>query len=53
VGREHGCTTVAAFVVAGTVVAGITGDCPNTDVEGDTSAPRVGYRPYDTLEEHH
>jgi hypothetical protein len=52
-GKEHDCTVVATFVVAGTVAAGIAGDCPNTAMEGDTSTLRVGYRPYDTLEEHH
>jgi hypothetical protein len=40
VGKAHGCT-VAAVVVAGTAAIGI----------GATD-PRVGYTPYDTLEEH-
>jgi hypothetical protein len=33
VGKEHDCTTVAAAVTAGTVAAGIVGDCPNTAVD--------------------
>jgi hypothetical protein len=50
VGKEHSCTAVV--VVAGTVATGIVGNCPNTAVEGDTAAQRVGYTPYGTLEEH-
>jgi hypothetical protein len=53
VGKEHGCTAATIVVAAGTAVAGIMGDCPNTAVEGDTTDLRVGYTPYGTLDEHY
>jgi hypothetical protein len=41
-GKAHGCTVAAAAIV----VAG------STVVEVGAVDPRVGYTPYDTLEEH-
>jgi hypothetical protein len=40
VGKAHGCT-IAAVVVAGTTAVGV-----------GAADPRVGYTPYDTLDEH-
>jgi hypothetical protein len=48
-GKEHGCTAAAVVATTGTPTAGIAGDCPNTVVEGDKAALRVGYTPYGTL----
>jgi hypothetical protein len=58
VGKEHGCIAAATIVAAGTAIVfaivGIAGNCPNTAVvEVGAADPRVGYTPYDTLEEHH
>jgi pseudouridine-5'-phosphate glycosidase len=40
-GKAHGCTVAATVVVAGSAA-----------VEVGVADPRVGYTPYDTLEEH-
>jgi hypothetical protein len=50
VGKEHSCT--AAAVVAGTIMAGIACDCPNTSLEVSAVALWVGYTPCGTSEEH-
>jgi hypothetical protein len=53
VGKEHGCIAAATIVAAGTAIV-FAGDCPNTAaIEVGAADPRVGYTPYDTLEEHH
>jgi hypothetical protein len=45
VGKVHGCTIAVA--AADVVAAGAAA------VEVGAADPRVGYTPYDTLEEHH
>jgi hypothetical protein len=48
VGKENGCTTVAAGIVS----VGTMGDCPSTAVEVNATALPMGYTPCGALEEY-